>query len=102
MANLTMIGLDEETGQQKSATFKTNDLFVKGKTMQSGTINFVANKKMTITFVQAFSYVPRITLTQGDTSISNPYTTSVSKTSFSVNFTSPFTGTVDWVALERE
>lgn len=70
--------------------------------MQSGSIVFNSSKKAIIIFSSPFAKVPRINMSQMDTSISNPYTSTVSKTGFTLNFVNPFTGTVEWVALERE
>lgn len=80
---------------------KEKEVLVKEYMMQSGTINFTNSKKAIITFERAFEKVPRITLTLSDMSVTNPYTTNINKTGFTVNFINPWTGNLDWIALER-
>jgi len=97
-----MIGIDEESGQQKRADFKADDILVKGRNMQSGSCTFVSSKKTAVTFPFAFLKTPRIALTLMSNATAPAYTTSVSKTGFTINFQTNFTGEVEWTALERE
>lgn len=69
--------------------------------IQSGTINFVNSKIAIITFNKPFSKKPKILLTMGDTSVSNPYVNDTTLSGFNINFQNNFTGLVDWVAIER-
>jgi hypothetical protein len=69
--------------------------------LQDGTINMTNVKKAVVQFITEFDKVPRVSLTISDTSSSSPYVTAVTTAGFSVNFTSNYTGSVDWIAIER-
>lgn len=102
MANLKIIGINETTGQQEQGTVTTNDIFVKGKNMQSGSAIFTSSKKMIIVFAIPFLKVPRIALTLMANTAAPTYSTAVTKTGFTINFQTNFSGEVEWMAFERE
>ena len=77
-------------------------LIALGANYMSGTVNFNNSKKAIVSFNMTFAKVPRAAVTQNDTSIANPYTTAVNKTGFTINFAIPFSGIVEWQAIERE
>ncbi len=69
--------------------------------IQSGSINFVNTKKAIINFITPFSKKPKVLLTMGDTSVSNPYVTNVNLNNFIINLQNNYTGLVEWLAIER-
>ena len=87
----------------KSLKVNNQDPVVKNTSMQTGSIVFVSSKKMVVSFVSAFALVPRLSLTLvNNTSAASPFSTAITKTGFQVNFQNNYTGTVEWIALERE
>ena len=73
-----------------------------GVNFQSGTIAMTNSKKAIIIFSVPFNKVPRVTLTLLDNSQAPSYSTGVSKTGFIINMPTPFTGSIEFIALERE
>lgn len=69
--------------------------------MQAGEISFINSKKGIVDFSVQFSRIPIVTLSIHNTTISNPYTVTVTRTGFVLDFQNDWTGTVDWIAIER-
>jgi hypothetical protein len=73
-----------------------------GVNFQTGTITMSASKKAIVSFGDAFNKIPRVSVTLLDNSQAPAYTTAVSKTGFTINMPIPFSGQIEWIALERE
>lgn len=74
--------------------------YAMGTNVQAGTVVFNNTKTMTITFPTAFKLRPHVNLTLADDNNAPAHKQVVSKTQMKIKFKTPFTGEVDWQALE--
>lgn len=67
---------------------------------QSGTIFLSATKDAHISFAQPFAKIPRVTVILDQSSTTQPWRISVTKTGADLKLANPFTGNIDYVAIE--
>jgi len=67
----------------------------------SGTAIFENVKSVVVTYGKTFPRKPIIQLTLDATSTVPPYKTTVTTTQCTIKFQTPFTGNVEWSAIER-
>lgn len=69
----------------------------------NGSVTFNNSKVGIVTFDIPFTKIPIIQITlNGDTSSTVPYKAGVSTTGLTIRFQNAYTGTVDWIGLQRQ